>query len=317
MCVIYHLYRLIYHIYIYIYLSCIYIHCNLVHNTAGEKGIWNKWTLFEHSTRVPLIIVDPQATYAGHHFRPPVELVDVVPTVLDLLGVDKEEGKEEEGRGKNRGVSKCVTRQQLEQEQQEQGGATSFTADADTTAAEAVTSRPLCRHLDGKSLAALFLHPRPPAPPSWQQSWQDMRQWLAALWSDPQEEAIRLGFLRPPPKFIPLAIEQEMKRTFALSQKQLCAHKKELHSYKLHMRLQRMQRTGRSRSRSLSNPWRGCAEFTNSDKHNEESQVSKEAHVSSSHCIISYHAHVCICIFICSSVFMCMYYLLYMYSLTY
>lgn len=49
--------------------------------------------MFEHSTRVPLIIADPHCAFRGHHYSPPVELVDVVPTVLDLLGVPQEGSK--------------------------------------------------------------------------------------------------------------------------------------------------------------------------------------------------------------------------------
>jgi len=60
----------------------------------GEKEHWGKFTPWERSTRVPLILMPPNdARPAG--FRPntrshqPVSLLDVYPTVVDLLGVDK------------------------------------------------------------------------------------------------------------------------------------------------------------------------------------------------------------------------------------
>ena len=54
-----------------------------MHN--GEKGIWEKWTLFDESTRVPLMISHPKSPYQGSHYKSPVELIDIYPTVLDLL----------------------------------------------------------------------------------------------------------------------------------------------------------------------------------------------------------------------------------------
>jgi iduronate 2-sulfatase len=54
-----------------------------MHN--GEKGMWEKWTLFDESVRVPLIIYHPQSPFRGQHFKHPVELLDVYPTVTDLL----------------------------------------------------------------------------------------------------------------------------------------------------------------------------------------------------------------------------------------
>eukprot|EP01038_Epipyxis_sp_PR26KG_P009841 gene9841-13236_t len=54
-----------------------------MHN--GEKGIWEKWTLFEESTRVPLMISHPQSPFQGEHYKQPVELVDVFPTIRDLV----------------------------------------------------------------------------------------------------------------------------------------------------------------------------------------------------------------------------------------
>ena len=54
-----------------------------MHN--GEKGIWEKWTLFDESTRVPLLISHPKSPFQGSHYKSPVELLDIYPTVLDLV----------------------------------------------------------------------------------------------------------------------------------------------------------------------------------------------------------------------------------------
>jgi choline-sulfatase len=53
----------------------------------GERGLWYKMTFFEWSARVPLLI------HAPHRFAPrrvaePVSLVDLLPTLLDLAGLD-------------------------------------------------------------------------------------------------------------------------------------------------------------------------------------------------------------------------------------
>jgi arylsulfatase A-like enzyme len=53
----------------------------------GEHGHWQKQTLFEEGTRVPLIIRPP----AGHPSGPiaaPVELVDLYPTIADYAGLE-------------------------------------------------------------------------------------------------------------------------------------------------------------------------------------------------------------------------------------
>lgn len=53
----------------------------------GEKGFWNKWSLYDESTRVPLIISDPAIPrhHRGRHYRYPVELLDIFPTVMDMF----------------------------------------------------------------------------------------------------------------------------------------------------------------------------------------------------------------------------------------
>ena len=54
-----------------------------MHN--GEKAIWEKWTLFDEATRVPLLISHPKSPFQSTHVFHPVELVDIFPTVLDLV----------------------------------------------------------------------------------------------------------------------------------------------------------------------------------------------------------------------------------------
>ena len=54
-----------------------------MHN--GEKGIWEKWTLFDESTRVPLMISHPKSPYQGGRYNSPVELLDIYPTVMDVV----------------------------------------------------------------------------------------------------------------------------------------------------------------------------------------------------------------------------------------
>jgi uncharacterized sulfatase len=51
----------------------------------GEHGLWSEHTLFEQSTRVPLLIRVPGLTPAGANCDEIVELVDLLPTLCDLL----------------------------------------------------------------------------------------------------------------------------------------------------------------------------------------------------------------------------------------
>lgn len=54
----------------------------------GERDWWNKDTLFERSCRVPLIIRPPGAeAHGGSVCRTPVELVDLLPTVLEYVNL--------------------------------------------------------------------------------------------------------------------------------------------------------------------------------------------------------------------------------------
>ncbi len=52
----------------------------------GEKQQYEKWTLWERSTRVPLIISAPVAKKGGECIEP-VELLDIYPTLVDLCGL--------------------------------------------------------------------------------------------------------------------------------------------------------------------------------------------------------------------------------------
>jgi uncharacterized sulfatase len=49
----------------------------------GEHGCWSKSTLFEQSTRVPLLVRVPGAPANGRECRALVELVDLVPTICE------------------------------------------------------------------------------------------------------------------------------------------------------------------------------------------------------------------------------------------
>jgi len=68
---------------------------------VGEKGVWGKWTLFEESTHVPLIVVTPlypnqtqeessesrwKSALRGVRSFELVELVDIFPTLVDISG---------------------------------------------------------------------------------------------------------------------------------------------------------------------------------------------------------------------------------------
>ncbi len=50
----------------------------------GAHGLWQKSDLFEGSTRVPLIVVDPRIETIRHSTDAVVEMVDLYPTLIDL-----------------------------------------------------------------------------------------------------------------------------------------------------------------------------------------------------------------------------------------
>ncbi len=58
----------------------------------GEKGHWHKQTLWERSTRVPLLAVVPGVTEPGSRCARPVNLVDLYPTLLELTGLPLRQG---------------------------------------------------------------------------------------------------------------------------------------------------------------------------------------------------------------------------------
>ena len=53
----------------------------------GEHGHWQKQTLFESATRVPLIIAGPAIENDIDNVNAPVELVDLYPTIMELLEI--------------------------------------------------------------------------------------------------------------------------------------------------------------------------------------------------------------------------------------
>jgi len=60
----------------------------------GEKQTWEKFTLWEESGRVPLIIKAPGVTSAGSRCGEPVSLLDLYPTLVDLCGLPRQEAVE-------------------------------------------------------------------------------------------------------------------------------------------------------------------------------------------------------------------------------
>ena len=60
----------------------------------GERGWWNKNTLFEHSCRSPLIVRAPGIGMPGQATQRLVEFVDIYPTLGELCGLPTPEGLE-------------------------------------------------------------------------------------------------------------------------------------------------------------------------------------------------------------------------------
>jgi arylsulfatase A-like enzyme len=53
----------------------------------GEKQNWEKFTLWERSTRVPLVLVAPGVSHAGAQVASPASLMDIYPTLCELAGL--------------------------------------------------------------------------------------------------------------------------------------------------------------------------------------------------------------------------------------
>ena len=53
----------------------------------GEKRHWHKSTLWQRATHVPMIWAGPGVEAAGEDRRQPVELLDIYPTLIELLGL--------------------------------------------------------------------------------------------------------------------------------------------------------------------------------------------------------------------------------------
>jgi choline-sulfatase len=57
---------------------------------CGQHGLMGKQNLYDHSVRVPLIVVGPEVA-SGKRINQPVYLQDIMPTTLELANVDKPE----------------------------------------------------------------------------------------------------------------------------------------------------------------------------------------------------------------------------------
>ena len=58
--------------------------------SMGRRGLWGKFTLYEESAAVPLLLAGPGVP-AGQVSDDPVSLVDCHPTILEAVGVDPDE----------------------------------------------------------------------------------------------------------------------------------------------------------------------------------------------------------------------------------
>ena len=57
----------------------------------GEHGHWQKRTLFENATRVPLILSGPGINKNQKIMDAPIEMIDIYPTLMDLVGIQTPE----------------------------------------------------------------------------------------------------------------------------------------------------------------------------------------------------------------------------------
>ena len=60
----------------------------------GEHGLWQKMSLFENSTRIPLLIYDPRSKGNGKSCTRTVELVDLHATLAELAGLPPPDGSD-------------------------------------------------------------------------------------------------------------------------------------------------------------------------------------------------------------------------------
>lgn len=60
----------------------------------GERGLTDKWLMYEESIRVPLIVCDPRVPESarGRRVRAPALNLDIAPTLLDLAGLPVPDG---------------------------------------------------------------------------------------------------------------------------------------------------------------------------------------------------------------------------------
>lgn len=58
----------------------------------GEHGLWKKRVFYEQNVKVPLILHCPDRWPEGKVIEEPVELIDFVPTLMDLSGLDVPDG---------------------------------------------------------------------------------------------------------------------------------------------------------------------------------------------------------------------------------
>jgi choline-sulfatase len=56
----------------------------------GERGLWYKMNFFEGSARIPMVVHAPRR-FSARRVPHPVSLIDVLPTIIDLVGADRGE----------------------------------------------------------------------------------------------------------------------------------------------------------------------------------------------------------------------------------
>ena len=54
----------------------------------GEHGVYMHEQAYEHCARVPLIVRFPEGRFGGTRIETPVQSIDILPTVLDVLGIE-------------------------------------------------------------------------------------------------------------------------------------------------------------------------------------------------------------------------------------